>query len=794
MAAMRQSMMMPVLAALALAGCGGGSGTAPADPAPATVQVTGLVADRSAWAGADLEFVCTDGQARRTQAASDGRYAIGLPAAALPCLVQATASPGDRLWSVAVAAGTVHVTPGSDWTVSRLLRTTTAGLRADRSMLAALSVASVAQAQADVRLALAASGLATDGDLVSTPAVGAADALLVSQQQVLSALSARDIGPLALRQVLALQPDMGAARDALAAGQLSAALALPALVSDDASAPHLVSGLVQRLTGPADLIFGVNAEGSWRSTDGGRQWTHVNHVLAQVVPYKGRLWARDLDGLVVSDDGGLHWTAPAGMPSTCLQRADVMSISAQGRLWFFPDTMCAGTANHFTDDGVVWKSEPYDEAVRIASRDGLADRSSPLRRVFFRDNNHARVTSCLSGSCVDRTVLDWPEVQTLRPVVGSGEVVAGLSDRSTGRPPSMALSSDGITWQAMGFMPSNDFVRVPQGGLLASPGGDPNAVPNLNTRVQRSDDNGITWRPSDPALNAVDGWLTLGADTRLRKAGAQADLSVDAGRTWRAVPEAQVQRDRQAWQRAPDGTLLRAGVTVTVQASTDGGTTWRDVLTVVDALGNAFPTTGPVWMGDRWAVMAAGGLHTSLTGLAWTKVETSVDGVAGPLPAGALGLDGGLWVLVTATGPQPTTTDVRESRDQGRTWTASTRGDAVATACGGLRVLWRPRASDGVPDWQVRNEADAAWRALSLPAGVVRDRGLELSCQQGLLMLRVAGRQSSAGPALGARGLSHWLTPDHGAHWFAVGRPGTDLFRVEGHWWSLGTDSVMLWP
>jgi hypothetical protein len=46
----------------------------------------------------------------------------------------------------------------------------------------------------------------------------------------------------------------------------------------------------------------------------------------------------------------------------------------------------------------------------------------------------------------------------------------------------------------------------------------------------------------------------------------------------------------------------------------------------------------------------------------------------------------------------------------------------------------------------------------------------------------------------GARGLSHWLSPDHGKHWFPIGRPGADLFRVQNRRWSPGLDSVMPWP
>jgi len=789
----------------------GGSGTPPPAPQPSTLAVNGLAADSAVWAAAEVALQCADGSAARTLTGPDGRYSLRMNAAALPCLLQATSIRGDRLWSAATAGGTVNITPGSDWVVSRTLRQSSAGLRPDLPLVRALGAAAVAQGQAEVRQALTAAGLAA-ADMVTAPLSGANDPLLTSQQQVLVFLAARDIDPLLLRHALALSGDMTALSSALQRGRLPEALALPGHQSAQASSPQLASGLFSNLTGPPTTLLGVNAEGSWLSTDGGLNWTYVNQVLQQVLRLQNRLWARDLNGVATSDDGGRTWNPQAPAPASCRPAGgnaskDLLWLSPQGRLWFFPDSSCGPVANSYTDDGLSWQQElAWDGGrFRLEMLQSQADRQPPLRQIFFRDASRQLVTSCLQGECVDSPVLDWPFVQGLQWVGGSGEVVATLADQRTGRPASMALSADGIRWQPMGFLPFNNIVRVGGGGLLASPGASPGvsgaATPGVNLRAQRSDDQGLTWRPSDPAVGAVDGWLSLGADTRLRRVGAEQQLSVDAGRSWLPLPTLDAQRDRRGWQRAPDGTLLRDNPN-SIQASTDAGLSWRDVVSKQVGADAVVVTRGPVWLEDRWALIKQDRLLTSADGLLWTDAPL---GLLGTVWAGAFAeapvVDEGVWVMqVTVLSPgHQTRVGLLESRDRGRSWTDSARGDALAPRCGNLRYRFRPVVPNGSSDWQARTDSDPTWRTLPLPTGVARDAAADLVCDQGLLMVRVGGlsavqRLPYSNPLTGARGLSHWVSPNHGRHWFAVGRPGTDLFRVDGRWWSLGLDSVMLWP
>ena len=793
---------------LALAGCGGdGDGGGTAEPPPPTAaRVEGLAAADATWGGAQVRFDCSDGSTAQVQAAPDGRYATTLQAASLPCLVHATPAQGEPLWSVASAAGTVNITPGSDWVVSRALRQSTAGLQPDRALLRALTPAAVARAQADVLQALRASGLGAEGDLITMAAGPVADALRASQLQVQAALASRGISPHALRHALALHDDVAALGDALQQGRLADALALPMQRSDGESMPQLASGLVSQLTGPADTMFAVNAEGSWRSTDGGRQWTYVNHVLVQVQLFRGRLWARDHGGPVVSDDGGASWSSPAGAPAGCRMTTDTLLATPGGsRLWFFPASDCADqTSHYFTDDGLRWQSRPWEGGVtrlQVMEDLGPAKRQPPQRRVFLSEGGNERVVSCLLTDCVESQVLDWPRVQALLPVEGSAELVAILADNRTGRPASMALSPDGIRWQAMTFMPFNSLYRTPQGDLLASPGA--NAVGGVNRRIQRSADNGRTWTPSDPAVNATEGWLTLGSDTRLRPGAGTSSglqLSVDAGRSWTDLPTLQAQLDRRRWRRAPDGLLLR-DTPQAVQASRDDGITWQDVLPYSKGQRSR---VGPLWLDGRWVLIDQGSrLWTSTDGLKWNDGPLGLAGTPwNGWNVGELASDGGVWVMSVSwitTPHTPVQHALLESRDQGRTWSPSTRQDALAARCGGLRYLLRPRASDGALQWQMRSDADATWRDLPLPPGVPGTAATALECESGLLLVRVNGSPSSERPPYsnepsGARGQSHWLSPDHGQHWFPVGRPGTDLFRVQNRWWSLGLDSVMLWP
>ena len=803
-------LLAPLLLPLVLAACGGGGGTEPAPPNPppaTTLTVQGLAADSRAWTAASVAFLCSDGTTPRATTDAEGRYSLRLPSTSLPCLVHATASEGASLWSVAAAAGTVNVTPGSDWVVSRVLRLSTAGLLADRMLLRAFSAAGVAQGQAEVRQALAADGL-VDGDLISATLAGVSDPLLASQLQVLDRLAALGVSPQLLRQALALNGDTTALREALLQGQVLQALALPSETRVGPRVPQLLSGLVSNLTGPADSVFGVNAEGSWRSTDSALTWIYVARPLTQVLRFKGLLWARDLDGVLVSGDGGLNWAAPTGAPRVCARNrtvlgTDLLWTSPEGRLWYFTDFQCTGSPDHYTDDGVNWQTRPWDGGLfRLEAVQPLAKRLPPLRQIFFRDASRLTVTSCLDGVCVDSTVLDWPYVQALQVVEGSDEVLATLADVRTGRPTSMALSPDGIRWQPMSFLPLNTLMRLAQGDLLASPGANAVADPSINTRIRRSNDDGRTWSISDPAVRALDGWLTMGAETRLRAAGANVEISTDGGSLWRAVPDIAAQRDRLSWQRAPDGSLMRQQHDRVVQASFDDGLSWG---MAVAASGEPVQGTPPRWLDERWVVIGNGNdkLYTSPDGRQWQVAPLGLAGTpyeryfrSAPVS------DSGVWVMAmtfTSTPNSPVLRALLESRDEGRSWVVSDRKDALASRCGELSFLWRPMASGNASEWQMKTSAEPVWRPLPLPPGVAPDTGVEFQCESGLLLVRVGGDSSAqrlpyGNAASGARGLSHWISADHGAHWTAVGRPGTDLFRVGQRWWSVGLDSVTLWP
>lgn len=99
-----------------LAACGGdGSGSSQA-PTASTSPLAGTVATGAAAAHALVTFKCTDGTAGTGTADAQGRYALSVPAAALPCVLRATGGdiPGGGIHSLAGQAGTVHITPLTD--------------------------------------------------------------------------------------------------------------------------------------------------------------------------------------------------------------------------------------------------------------------------------------------------------------------------------------------------------------------------------------------------------------------------------------------------------------------------------------------------------------------------------------------------------------------------------------------------------------------------------------------------------------------------------------------------------
>ncbi|HEY4028388.1 MAG TPA: hypothetical protein VGO86_18320, partial [Candidatus Dormibacteraeota bacterium] len=201
----------------------------------------------------------------------------------------------------------------------------------------------------------------------------------------------------------------------------------------------------------------------------------------------------------------------------------------------------------------------------------------------------------------------------------------------------LATRDGGRTWSAA--PPFNDRANFPGLSSVAlrvlwTDDGRGVAVPPVGTGTTRphvvvTDDGGITWRASFPAVptgqdvTAADTMLDagIGPDGRgtlfLRPAGARsggvralfAYATVDAGRTWArpvrvagpAAGDAQVlfALDDQHWWAA-------SGSGADLLASADGGRTTRRYGGLLPA-GYAFQSIGFRTAGDGWAVATAGG-------------------------------------------------------------------------------------------------------------------------------------------------------------------------------------------
>ena len=191
-----------------LVACGGASSdAAPEEAAPGgSVRVSGVVATGHALNGARVATRCAAGAAATTSSAADGRYALALERAALPCVLEAVSADGlTVLHSVALeraVAGAggddvlAHITPLTELLVAQLAGTPPAVFmrKAGATALhAAITPEGIARAQTAVlgvlrQMAIRPSGL-TDvlaQPLVAATATSAGDA----HDHVLDALAA----------------------------------------------------------------------------------------------------------------------------------------------------------------------------------------------------------------------------------------------------------------------------------------------------------------------------------------------------------------------------------------------------------------------------------------------------------------------------------------------------------------------------------------------------------------------------------------------------------------------------
>lgn len=109
------------LAAATLAACGGGGGT------PAGPTLGGTAAVGAPIVGGTVKVTCAGGSALQTLTSSAGTWSVSMSGRTLPCAVQVSGGTiggvanGDFYHSIALALGTVNITPLTDLVVARLL-------------------------------------------------------------------------------------------------------------------------------------------------------------------------------------------------------------------------------------------------------------------------------------------------------------------------------------------------------------------------------------------------------------------------------------------------------------------------------------------------------------------------------------------------------------------------------------------------------------------------------------------------------------------------------------------------
>jgi hypothetical protein len=729
-----------------------GSGDQPPPEPPPTLAVSGWVGDRGPWAAATVSFTCADGSTAQAHVTADGRYGAVLQPGALPCLVLARATDGAQLSSAATTAGTANVTPLSDAWVAATLRLPTSSLSGDAGLARALVPSALDAGTARLREALADAKLGTELPPITTP-IGppAGDPLVRAHGRLLDHLAARGVTPLTFAHALARPADAATLRSALAQGSIPRLLDLPSATAAE-QPPQAIRARFDRLSGPAAYPFLLAQDATFRSGDGGHQWQLLPVVLRQVQVYKGVWLALAGDRLLTSADNGRTWQPAPGAPPGLAQHH--LSTGPDGRLRLlspYPGTW------HVTSDGAVWTADAQPPT-ETSAQDRLAQRPPPLRRLEVLQGT-GQVRSCLASQCVVRQVLNWRGIQGLLEVEGSDEVIAQSADLLADGSPALAVSSDGLSWRALGTLgtrsaqgardSSVSVMRLPGGRLLAA------WVEEQAPHLLTSDDDGASWQKAQPVSDASTWQPQDGA--QLRDSGDELQLRVDAAQPWRTVPGTAKAGPPALFDWQPYGSTVRLRVNRDlpgqVLLSEDGGLTWTETLRGTDAW-----FTG--WLGDRFAVFNQSSLYTSPDGRHWTRAPSG----GGNAMAG----DGTTWVLRSAL--TPTTSEAFESRDEGGTWTALDQPDTVPLACdGAVYLLGRGRLL-------VRRAE--GWHRLAAVEPVATAR-----CELGLLVVDTV--QARHG---------QFVSADRGSTWTPIGRPGTRLYADGGRWWSVGPSTITLWP
>lgn len=354
--------------------------------------------------------------------------------------------------------------------------------------------------------------------------------------------------------------------------------------------PGLPDGIHRLAAAPnGDLYVGTSGNGAFRSTDGGVTWndlpiaslpdTIINDIA---ITGDGSVLIVVDGGFMVSHDEGKSWSehayGAAHLPFTCASvGTGTFLIGARG-----------GVLREAADRTWTWSNTGLNErpaAVLTATRDGRLYTFDGAQWYRSDDGGVSWINLRKVGWGVENGLIELPSGSLLVITRDTVDNVPSMSiDRST---------SHGDQWDR----------RVSGHGQIYTMALDPEgrAYASTDLGVYRSSDDGMTWEEFGNFRNALVPMLISFEGDHLLAVCQGGDV-ITAPRSdgvvhWQTSLEFGSMFSPVVLQQLPSGTWLLVAWESSVFKSTDGGATWRIVLTypeaqsfsdlVVDSLGRA---------------------------------------------------------------------------------------------------------------------------------------------------------------------------------------------------------------
>ena len=368
--------------------------------------------------------------------------------------------------------------------------------------------------------------------------------------------------------------------------------------------------------GATILAIGVNANdvifaGSFRSVDNGNSWLELGfYGYAFALDAAGDIYAGSQEGVRYSDDEGATWEhRNTGMEE---ERVRALALNSQGHL--LAGTWAAGVFLS-TDEGASWT--PVNSGLPSLSIEAIAiDGDDRIYLAlydggFFQSNDSGASWQSLQDGLAGREVLS---VET-----GPGDLAwAGSKYHGVYR-----SDDQGATWTVraaatMGMPGFEDLaVSAPTGDVyLAADGGG----------IYRSANSGIDWQESSDGLPTTRAHAVASDSAGRLYAGTAEGVfaSADGGATWQ--PANAGHEGIPAIGLLIDGddnviVILAESIfsfTFSVLRSTDGGTSWQEILNDKNA---TLPTTAEAWAIDAEDRLYIGGMSMATESIIFSSED-----------------------------------------------------------------------------------------------------------------------------------------------------------------------------